>query len=69
MAVYTYPLAVSLVSPQPTPAGAFEFTLTGPPARYTILSSIDLAAWTELGTLTNAVGAALFTDAETKDSL
>jgi len=68
VSVFTYPLAVSLVSPQRTPAGAFGFTLTGPPARYTILSSTDLAAWNELGTLANEVGAAAFTDAEATNS-
>jgi hypothetical protein len=68
VAVYTYPLAVSLVSPQQTVAGAFGFTLTGPPAAYTILSSTDLAAWTELGTLTNALGAVVFTDLQSTNS-
>ncbi len=68
VSVYAYPLALSLVSPQRTPAGAFGFTLTGPPAGYTILSSTDLAAWSELGTLTNALGAAPFTDAEANNS-
>jgi hypothetical protein len=61
-AVYTYPLAVSLVSPQRTLAGAFGFTLVGPPAAYTILGSTDLGAWDQLGTLTNMLGAAVFTD-------
>ena len=35
----------------------------------TSLSSTDLAAWNELGTVTNALGAALFTDAKAKNSL
>ena len=68
VSVYTYPLAVSLVSPQRTLAGAFSFTLIGPPAAYTIFNSPDLAAWNELGTLTNALGAAAFTDAEATNS-
>jgi hypothetical protein len=68
VAVYTYPLGVSLVSPQRTLAGAFGFTLTGPPSVYTVLSSTDLAAWNELGTLTNAVGAVVFTDAVATNS-
>src|SRR5438128_11609712 len=34
----------------------------------TILSSTDLAAWNELETLTNALGAALFTDVEANNS-
>jgi hypothetical protein len=49
-------------------AGAFGFTLTGPPAVYTILGSTDLAAWSQLGTLTNTLGAAIFTDAEVTNS-
>jgi hypothetical protein len=72
VSVYTYPLAVSLVSPQRTLAGAFGFTLIGPPADYTILGSTDLAAdpaaWNQLGTLTNTLGAAVFTDAEATNS-
>src|SRR5439155_4171413 len=58
VSVYTYPLAVTLVSPQQTPAGTFGFTVAGPPAVYTILSSTDLATWNQLLTLTNALGAA-----------
>ena len=68
VAVYTYPLVLSQVSPQRTLAGAFSFTLTGPPAAYTILGSSDLAAWNELETLTNALGAAVFADAEATNS-
>ena len=66
--VYTYPLAVSLVSPQRTLASGFGFTLTGPPDAYTILGSADLGTWNELGTLTNTLGAAIFTDVEAKNS-
>ena len=33
-----------------------------------ILGSTDLAVWNELGTLPNALGAAVFTDAEAKNS-
>jgi len=62
VSVYAYPLEVSLVSGQPTMAGAFEFTLTGPPGAYTILGSSDLATWSELGTLTNELGTAVFND-------
>jgi len=68
VSVYTYPLAVSLVTPRRTVAGAVGFTLTGPPASYTILGSTDLAAWNELGTLTNTLGAAVFTDAQATNS-
>jgi hypothetical protein len=49
--------------------GAFEFTLTGPPGAYTVLGSTDLAAWSTQGTLTNALGAAIFTDLTVKNSL
>ncbi len=68
VSVYTYPLAVSLVSGKGTMAGAFEFTLTGPPGIYTVLSSANLAAWSELGTLTNNLATAIFTDAEATNS-
>src|SRR5207237_857339 len=54
--VYTYPLTVSLISPKPTLAAGFSFTLTGPPAAYTIVSSSNLVAWNELGTITHALG-------------
>jgi hypothetical protein len=60
--VYTYPLAVSLVSPMQTPAGAFGFRLIGPPAVYTILSSTDLVTWNQLGMVINEVGAVIFTE-------
>ena len=60
--MFTYPLAVSLVSPHRAVAGAFEFTLTGPPGVYTVFGSTDLAAWSELGATTNTVGSIVFTD-------
>jgi hypothetical protein len=47
--------------------GAFEFTLTGPPGTYAILDSTDLATWGELGTLTNELGSAVFTDSSSPD--
>jgi hypothetical protein len=37
VSVFTYPLAVSLVSPSRTMNGAFELTLTGPPGLYPVL--------------------------------
>ena len=49
-------------------AGAFEFAITGPPGAYTVLNSTDLAAWTELGMLTNNLGSAVFTDAAANQS-
>src|SRR6266446_1443551 len=56
--VYTYPLAVSLVSGQRTADGTYEFTIVGPPAPYTVLGSSDLQNWSELGILTNQLGTA-----------
>jgi len=60
--VVTYSLAVQLISPTPTPDGAFEFALIGPPGVYTVFSSADLVVWSELGALTNQLGVARFTD-------
>jgi hypothetical protein len=60
--VYTYPLTVSLVSPARTLASGFGFTLTGPPALYSILSSTDLATWSTPVSLNNTLGAVAFTD-------
>jgi formylglycine-generating enzyme required for sulfatase activity len=60
--VFTYPLAVSLASPRPTQAGPFEFTLTGPPGDYALLTSTNLTAWSALATVTNQRGSAVFTD-------
>ena len=61
ISVFTYPLAVRLISPRRTGAAAFEFALIGPPGIYTVLGSADLAAWSELGTATNQLGSAAFT--------
>jgi hypothetical protein len=69
VAVYTYPLAVSLNAPQRTLAGALGFALSGPPAVYNILSSTDLIAWNQQGTLTNTLGAVVFTDVQATNSL
>jgi hypothetical protein len=61
---------VSLGSGKRTTAGAFEFTLTGPPGAYTILGSADVGrAWSELGTLTNELGIAIFNDSTVTNSL
>jgi hypothetical protein len=64
VSVYTYPLGagLSLSSPQRTTTGAFGFALAGPFATYAILSSTDLTAWNQVGTLTNALGAVVFSD-------
>ncbi len=69
ISVYTYPVAVSLVSAQRTMAEAFEFMLTGPPGAYTILGSADLAIWSELGTLNNLLGRSVFIDLTVTNSL
>jgi hypothetical protein len=61
--VFTYPLESKLVSPRRTGAGAFAFTLTGPPGRYALLASTNLTAWSDLGTVTNSIGEAEFADA------
>jgi formylglycine-generating enzyme required for sulfatase activity len=68
VAVFTYPLAVRLVSPRRTLAEAFEFTLTGPPGSYTVLGSTNLTVWSALGTATNTLGGAIFTDGQANAS-
>ena len=61
--VSTFPLALRLVSFHETAEGAFAFDLIGPPGTYTLFTSPDLFAWTEVGTLSNSSGTAPFTDA------
>jgi hypothetical protein len=68
VAVFNYPLTIQLVSPLRTLGGAFEFTLTGPPAVYTVLVSPDLVMWSEQAKVTNQVGRVTFTDAATNFS-
>jgi len=53
-----------LLSPRRTGAAAFELTITGSPGIYAVLGSADLAAWSDLGTLTNQLGNAVVIDAE-----
>src|SRR5262249_21810504 len=60
--VFTYPLSIQLTSPRPTPTGSFDFALTGPPGIYTVFASTDLLTWNQLGTATNDLGNATFTD-------
>jgi hypothetical protein len=60
--VFTYPLAVHLISPRLTAGGTFEFTLTGPPGVYSVLGSTDLAVWSELGVASNTIGSIVFND-------
>jgi len=59
--VFTYPLVVQLVRIR-QPIGAFQFGVTGPPGVYAILSSSDLAIWSELGFANNRLGSVVFTD-------
>ena len=61
--MFTYPLTVELASPRQTVGGAFVFAVIGPPGIYAVLGSIELAAWSELGTVTNQLGFARFLDA------
>ena len=60
--VLTYPVASQLTSPTRNRGGLFEFTLTGPPGDYTILSSTNLTDWSELGVVTNTTGVSRFGD-------
>jgi hypothetical protein len=68
VSVYTYPLEVSLALPGLMEPGAFGFVLTGPPAAYTILSSLDLSTWNELKPVTNLFGSIPFADTEVTNS-
>jgi len=61
VSVFTYPLAIRLIRIR-EPIGAFQFAINGPPGVYTVLSSTDLAVWSELGTTTNLLGKIVFTD-------
>ena len=63
VSVFTYPLTVQLIRLR-QPPGAFQFAVTGPPAVYTVLGSPDLTAWSAVGTVTNSLGAIVFTDTE-----
>jgi hypothetical protein len=65
ISVFTYPLAVRLLSPTRNITGAFELTLTGPPGLYSVLGTADLSAWHEVGIATNVVGSIRFTDLTT----
>jgi hypothetical protein len=66
--VYTYPLAVNLVSPQWESSASFRLSLVGPPAIYGIRGSTDMSVWNQLGTLTNTLGAATYTDVDATNS-
>src|SRR5262249_34130635 len=61
VSVFTYPLAVQLIRPRQL-VGAFQFAVIGPPGVYAVVGSPDLAAWGELGAVTNILGTIVFTD-------
>jgi internalin A len=60
--VFTYPLRIEMTSPRTMAGGGFELTVNGPPGIYSILASPDLSVWSDLGTLTNQLGNARFSD-------
>ena len=41
---------------------SFQIEITGPPGVYSVLGSSDLAVWSDVGTVTNRLGAIVFTD-------
>jgi formylglycine-generating enzyme required for sulfatase activity len=61
VSVFTYPLTIELIRIQQL-IGAFQFAINGPPGVYSVLSSTNLAAWSELGVTTNSLGKVVFTD-------
>jgi len=63
VAVYTYPVTGHLSGWLRNAAGAFAFTFQGPPGTYRVMASTNLAAWTEMGSLTNRTGSVTFTNA------
>jgi Leucine-rich repeat (LRR) protein len=60
--VYRYPLTPRVTSPRRSNARGFEFTVTGPPGVYKILSATEVGSWSELARLTNELGYAVFAD-------
>jgi formylglycine-generating enzyme required for sulfatase activity len=61
ISVFTYPLTVQLLPPQPL-AGVIQFEITGPPGAYGVFASSDLATWGQVGIATNIVGDISFVD-------
>jgi hypothetical protein len=59
--VFTYPPIPRLIRPR-TLEGAFQFAINGPPGAYSILSSTNLADWSELAVVTNKLDGIVFTD-------
>jgi hypothetical protein len=67
ISVFTYPLVARLVQPLML-AGAFKFSITGPPGVYSILGSTNLTTWSAVGVATNPLGSVIFHDATTNIS-
>ena len=61
--VFTYPLTIQLVRIR-QPIGAFQFGITGPPGVYSVLTSTNLEVWSALRSLSNGLGAVVFTDGD-----
>jgi len=59
--VLTYPLTTKLVTPRPV-AGAIDIGLTSPPGTYIVLSSTNLANWTQTTVVSNQFGAISFVE-------
>ena len=62
ISVFAYPLTPRMVAPRELGDGSFQFAVVGPPGVYTILSSTNLTAWSELAVVTNQIGVVRFED-------
>ena len=62
VSIFTYPVAIQLGSPRETSPAVFEFTISGPPGHYVIVTSTDLITWNAVGMTTNALGDASYSD-------
>ena len=60
--VFTYPLTVQLFPTLQSPVGTFQFSITGPPGDYAVLSSTNLADWNLLGPTRIPLGSNVITD-------
>jgi Leucine-rich repeat (LRR) protein len=69
IAIYEYPLEISIASPYRAQDQAFGFTISGPPAVYSILSSTNLTGWSERAIVTNILGAVNFLDTAPTSSM
>jgi hypothetical protein len=61
-AVYLYPVEARLSATQPIVTGTFTVTLAGPPGSYRAQATPDFSTWTDLDSVTNVFGSAVFTD-------